>query len=105
MIAENDAIRKFEQVIARVDPRLALDRGNVRYMTDPYPGVEFGLRLGDASALLFMPEGDLAASDWETRLFKRLEAARRYLEHFPLSARSTSGPHAGSRTAPRPSRI
>ncbi|MBI2123076.1 MAG: hypothetical protein HYT96_02830, partial [Armatimonadetes bacterium] len=51
--------------------------------TDPYPGVEFGLRLGEAGALLFMPEADLTAADWEMRLFKRLEAAKRYLEEFP----------------------
>lgn len=85
MIPEADAIRKFEQVLGRIDPRLVLDRGDVRYLTDPYPGVEFGLRLGDAGALLFMPEGDLTAPDWETRLLKRCEAAKRYLEGFPLA--------------------
>jgi len=83
MIPVDDAIRKFEQVIARVDPRLALDRGNVRYVAEPYPGVEFGLRLGAAAALLFMPEADLASGEWETRLFQRFEAARRYLDGFP----------------------
>jgi hypothetical protein len=72
-------------------------------MTDPYPGVEFGLRLGEASVLLFMAEADLAASDWETRLFKRFEAARRYLEHFPL-ARVASGRSRGSASGPRPAR-
>lgn len=104
MIPEEDAIRKFQQVIARVDPRLVLDRGNVRYMSDPYPGVEFGLRLGDAGALLFMPETDLTAGDWETRVFKRIEAARHYLEGFPL-AKGAAGTHPGGRTSPRPSRI
>lgn len=93
MIPEVEAIRKFEATLARVDQRLVLDRGNVRHMVDPYPGVEFGLRLGDASALLFMPEADLTAPDWETRLFKRLEAARRYLEHFPLSRAARTPPH------------
>jgi hypothetical protein len=81
-----------------------LDRGNVRYMTDPYPGVEFGLRLGEASVLLFMPEADLTATDWESRLFKRFEAARRYLEHFPLS-REIPGPRLGSRVAARRPRV
>lgn len=85
MIPDDEATRKFQQVVARVDPRLVLDRGNIRYVSDPYPGVEFGLRLGDAGVLLFMPEVDLAAGDWETRMFKRLEAARHYLEGFPLA--------------------
>lgn len=88
MIPEQDAVRKFQQVIGRVDPRLVLDRGNIRYVSDPYPGVEFGLRLGDAGALLFMPEADLAAGDWETRMFKRIEAARHYLEGFPRPTRT-----------------
>lgn len=101
MIPDVEAIRKFEAALARVDQRLVLDRGNVRYMTDPYPGVEFGLRLGEASVLLFMPEADLTASDWETRLFKRFEAARRYLEHFPLS-RVTLGRRGGPAAGPRP---
>ena len=92
MIPERDAVGRLEQVIARVDPRLALDRGNVRAMTDPYPGVEYGLRLGEAAALLFMPEADLTAQDWETRIFKRVEAARRYLEGF--------GVHPGARRFP-----
>jgi len=100
MIPDAEAIRKFEAALARVDQRLVLDRGNVRYMTDPYPGVEFGLRLGEAAVLLFMPEADLAASDWETRLFARFEAARRYLEHFPLS-RVTPARRGGSGPASR----
>jgi len=104
MIPEADAIRKFRLAMARVDQRLVLDRGNVRHMNDPYPGVEFGLRLGEASVLLFMPEADLEASDWESRLFLRFEAARRYLEHFPLS-RQIPGPTRGRRAPPRPSRI
>lgn len=83
MISEADATQRLQSALARVDSRLDLDRGAVRYLTDPYPGVEFGLRLGDAGALLFMPEGDLTAPDWETRLFKRLEAAKKYLEEFP----------------------
>lgn len=104
MIPEADAIRKFQAAMARVDQRLVLDRGNVRYMTDPYPGVEFGLHLGEASVLLFMPEADLEASDWESRLFKRFEAARSYLEHFPLSRRF-AGPQRGRRAPTRQSRI
>lgn len=103
MIPVDDAIRKFEQVIARVDPRLVLDRGNVRSVTEPYPGVEFGLRLGAAAALLFMPEGDLAAGDWEARLFKRFEAARRYLDGFP-GARAGRGQTAPGDRRAQPTR-
>lgn len=83
MISEADATQRLQSALARVDSRLELDLGAIRYLTDPYPGVEFGLRLGSSGALLFMPEGDLTASDWEMRLFKRLEAAKRYLEAFP----------------------
>lgn len=83
MISEADASQKLQSALSRVDSRLELDRGAIRYMTDPYPGVEYGLRLGEAGALLFMPEADLTAADWEMRLFKLLEAAKRYLEEFP----------------------
>lgn len=83
MISEAEATQRLQSALSRVDSRLELDRGAIRYLTDPYPGVEFGLRLGDAGALLFMSEDDLTAADWETRLFKRLEAAKRYLEGFP----------------------
>ena len=83
MILEGDAATRLQSAVSRVDSRLELDRGAIRYVTEPFPGIEYGLRLGDAGALLFMPEGDLTAPDWETRLFKRLEAAKRYLEEFP----------------------
>ena len=99
MIPEAEAIRKFQAALTRVDQRLVLDRGNVRYMTDPYPGVEFGLRLGGAAALLFMPEADLEAPDWDSRLFKRLEAARKYLEHFPHARQAVDPVRA--RSSPR----
>ncbi|HEY3248292.1 MAG TPA: hypothetical protein VGK88_08400 [bacterium] len=83
MISESEATKKLGQAIGRVDARLVLDRPSVRYMADPFAGVEYGLRLGSAGALLFMPEADLVAPDWESRLFKRLESAKRYLETFP----------------------
>src|SRR2546428_13890537 len=82
-IREDDAIEKFRQIISRVDPRLVLDRGDVRYGTEPYAGVESGLRLGKAGALLFMPEADLTAPDWQDRLRPRVEAAHRQLEGIP----------------------
>lgn len=83
MIRDDEAIRKFQDAITRVDPRLVLDRGAVRYVAEPYPGVEFALRLGEAGALLFVSETDLTAADWQDRLVQRFEAAKRYLESFP----------------------
>lgn len=83
MIPQAEAIHRFQQAITRIDARLTLDRGAVRYMAEPYPGFEYGLRLGEAGALLFMPDADLTAPDWEARLFRHLEAAKRYLEGFP----------------------
>ncbi len=82
MIREGEAIKKFQDTIARVDPRLVLDRGAVRYVAEPYPGVEFALRLGEAGALLFVSEADLTLADWQDRLLTRFEAAKRYLEGF-----------------------
>jgi len=95
MIPEADAVRKLQQVVARVDPRLVLDRANVRAVADPFPGVEYGLRLGEAAALLFLPEADLAAAEWETRVLARIEAARRYLEGFPPAAAAPRRPRPG----------
>ena len=40
----------FREVIPRVDPRLVLDQGDVHYVTEPYAGVEYGLRLGSSGA-------------------------------------------------------
>jgi len=83
MISESDAIKKLEQALRRVDARLVLDKPSVRYMAEPFAGVEYGLGLGSAGALMFMPEADLVVPDWESRLFKKIEAAKRYLETFP----------------------
>ncbi len=82
-IVETEALRRLEQAVARVDAGLSLDRAAVRVLAKPYQGVEYGLRLRGAGALLFLPEADLTAPDWETRLFRRVEAAKRYLEGFP----------------------
>lgn len=82
-ITEAEALHRLRHAAARVGGGLSLDEAAVRYMATPVPGVEYGLRLKHAGALLFMPEADLTAPDWETRLFKRLEAAKRYLECFP----------------------
>lgn len=83
MLSQQEILRRLEGVVSRVDGRLVLDRGAIRYVTEPYPGVEYALRLGEAGALLFIAEADLSAADWESRLTKRIEAARYYLEHFP----------------------
>jgi len=83
-IQEAEALRRLEQVVARVGAGLSLDRAAVRYLADPYPGVEYALQLRGAGALLFLPETDLTAPDWERRVFRRIEAAKRYLEGFPL---------------------
>jgi len=88
MISQAEAVKKFQEVIPRVDPHLVLDVGDVRFVSEPYPGVEFGLRLGDAGALLFVSEADLTAPDWQVRLHKRLDAAKRYLEGFPHARRA-----------------
>ncbi len=82
-IVEAEALRRLEQAVARVDAGLSLDRAAVRFLAKPYAGVEYGLRLRGAGALLFLPEADLTAPDSETRLFRRVEAAKRYLEGFP----------------------
>lgn len=83
MLQQQEILQRLERTVARVDGRLVLDRGAVRYVTEPYPGVEYALRLGEAGALLFIPDADLSAGDWESRLVKRLEAAKHYLERFP----------------------
>lgn len=81
-ITEAVARQRLQHAATRVGTGLSLDHAAVRYMTAPFPGVEYGLRLKNAGALLFMPEADLTAPDWESRLFKRFEAAKRYLESF-----------------------
>ncbi len=85
VVTREDALHRLVYAAGRVDARLVVDSGSVRYVSEPFPGVEFGLRLGGAGALLFMPETDLAAEDWQDRLVRRLEAARSYLEKFPSS--------------------
>jgi hypothetical protein len=87
MISQPEVLRRLEQIVARVDSGLVLDRAAVWHVDEPYPGFEYALRLGEAGALLFIADADLEAADWESRLFKRLEAAQRYLEQFPLARR------------------
>ncbi|MDR7522669.1 MAG: hypothetical protein QN168_09425 [Armatimonadota bacterium] len=86
-LAEAEAYRRLVQAARSVDPALAVDRGSVHWVDDPYPGAAFGLALGGAHALLFAPEADIAGPDWPARLVSRLEAARDYLLGFAPAAR------------------
>lgn len=80
-----EALRRLRSALASAAPDLVLDAASVRWIDSPYPGVKYGLRLGQANALLFMPVGDIDGEDWEDRLRGRLREARTYLEQFPLS--------------------
>ncbi len=80
-----EARRRLRSVLASVAPEVILDLPSVRWVDAPYPGVEFGVRLGRANALLFMPVGDIDGEGWPDRLAERLRQARAYLGHFPLA--------------------
>ncbi len=82
---DREARRRIHSSLAAVAPEVTLDGASVRWVDTPYPGVKYGLRLGKANALIFMPLGDIAGEGWEERLPARLREARAYLEHFPLS--------------------
>lgn len=80
-----EALRRLRSALADVAPELTLDAASVRWVDTPYPGVTYGLRLGEAKALLFLPVSDIDSEGWEPRLRARLREARAYLDHFPLS--------------------
>lgn len=82
---DREALRRLRAAVATVTSELTLDVASVRWVETPYPGVKYGLRLGRATALLFMPVGDIDGEGWEDRLRTRLGEARLYLEQFPLS--------------------
>ena len=86
-LAVVEAYRRLRDVSRRVDPSLVVDRGSIRCIDAPYPGVSYNLVLGDAHAVLFMPAGDIEPPDSEERLRQRLEAAHRYLAGFTHPAR------------------
>jgi hypothetical protein len=86
-LSDAEAYQRLVQAARDVDPSLTVDRASVRWMAEPYPGVEYGLALDGAHALLFMPAADIAEPGWEGRLPPRMEAARRYLLSFPVRAR------------------
>ncbi|MDQ7827477.1 MAG: hypothetical protein QN122_00775 [Armatimonadota bacterium] len=81
----DEARRRLRATLAVAAPDLTLDAAAVRWIPGPYPGFEYGLRLGQANALLFLPLEDLDGDGWETRLAERLRQARAYLEAFPLA--------------------
>ena len=84
-LTEKEARRRLASALAAVAPDLTLDAAAVQWVASPYPGFEYGLRLGQANALLFMSVADIDGEDGEQRLRARLLEARRYLEGFPLS--------------------
>jgi hypothetical protein len=88
----SEAYQRIERAARVIDPALAVDRGAVHWRDEPLPGVSYGLSLGGAHALLFLPAADIIEPGWEDRLPQRLEAAHRYLTGFPARARSGSSP-------------
>ena len=86
-LSESDAYQRLQQAARGIDPPLVVDRGSVHWLDGPYPGVSFGLALGEAHALLFMPAADIAEPGWEQRLPTRLESAHGYLLSFTRPAR------------------
>lgn len=84
-LSEQEARRRLRSTLAAVAPDVDLDTAAVRWVDAPYPGVKYGLRLGQANALLFMPVADIDGEGWPERLAERLRQARDYLEHFPLA--------------------
>ncbi len=85
--SELDAYQRLQQVARGIDPSLTVDRGSVHQIDGPYPGISFGLVLGESHALLFVSAADIAEPGWEQRLPARLESAHRYLLGFTHPAR------------------
>ncbi|MDR7545359.1 MAG: hypothetical protein QN120_14035 [Armatimonadota bacterium] len=86
-LSQTDLYQRILQAARAAHPALVVDRGSIHWREEPYPGVEYGLALAGAHALLFLPAADIAGPDWERRLPQRLEAAVRYLQEFPGRAR------------------
>ncbi|MGH2627560.1 MAG: hypothetical protein ACRDHY_13025 [Anaerolineales bacterium] len=84
-LSDREALRRLRAAVAAVASDVQLDAPSVRWVEAPYPGVRYGLRLGRATALLFLPVEDIGGEGWEERLRARLREARAYLEQFPLS--------------------
>lgn len=86
-LSASEAFQRLVHAARAVNAALDVDRGSVHWVESPMPGISFGLTLGDAHALLFMPAADIAAPGWEQRLPERMESAHRYLKRFPARAR------------------
>jgi hypothetical protein len=82
---EQEARRRLRSILTTVAPDAVLDSAAVRWVDEPYPGVHYGLQVGKATALLFLPVSDIDGEGWPQRLTARLRQARDYLEHFPLA--------------------
>src|SRR3989337_1193406 len=75
-LSEQEARRRLPSMLAAAA---------VHWVDAPYPGMKYGLRLGQANAVLFLPVADIDGEGWPERLAERLRQAREYLEHFPLA--------------------
>ena len=84
-LSEQEARRRLRSTLAGVAPDVVLDVAAVHWADAPYPGVKYGLRLGQANALLFIPVADIDGERWPERLAEPLRQPPAYLEHFPLA--------------------
>ncbi len=86
-LTEREAYRRLRETSRHIHASLVVDRGSIRWIDGPFPGVSYNLVLGDAHAVLFMPASDIEQPGWEDRLAQRLESAHRYLAGFTPPAR------------------
>src|SRR3970040_1423593 len=54
-LSEQEARRRLRSTLVGVAPDVVLDVAAVHWADAPYPGVKYGLRLGQANALLSIP--------------------------------------------------
>ncbi len=84
-LSEQEARRRLKATLATVAPHVVLDTAAVQRVESPFPGISYGLKLGEANALLFLPSPDIEGDGWEERLAVRLRSAHEYLQQFPLA--------------------
>ncbi len=84
-LSEQEARRRLKATLVTAAPDVALDPASVQRVESPYPGISYGLQLGEANALLFLPLADIEGDGWEQRLADRLRSAHDYMQQFPLS--------------------
>lgn len=82
-----DAYTRLRDAAQQIDAALVVDRPSIHWIDGPYPGVSYGLALGAAHALLFMPAEDITEPGWERRLAERLVTSRQYLLGFTHTTR------------------